>query len=212
MHIIRTIPVINGDVVRRFIRQHAKLAIVVAVASGFLSYFLASLFPAIDPQVAESISESWPQIMKDLFGDPVSGFTNIYAWLNLELFHITLWVIFGVFAALLASDVLAREIEAKSIDILLSTPVTRTSLILSKTVGIVLIMIVAIVPTYLGCMLGVIRLGFPMTPALLLAATIFPILMSLVFAAVTILVSVIVPKTDVRRRDCCGAPWQSISL
>ena len=89
---------LNRRLYALFLRRNVRLAAIVSVCSGLLFYLLAVLFPASDPHEAEIVSASWPDIMKDLFGDPAFAFADIYAWLNLQVFHITSWAMYGVCA------------------------------------------------------------------------------------------------------------------
>jgi ABC-2 type transport system permease protein len=184
----------NAELIGSFIKRHLRLTVILSVVSGILSYFLITLFPGMDIVDAKSISASWPQIMIDLFGDPLYGFRDIYAWMHLQLFHITLWVIFGVFASLLASDIVAKEMEEKSMDILLSTPVGRASIVLCRLTGIAVILAAAMIPVAAGCILGVCAIRLPLRMGMILTALLVLFLTSLVFAAATVLISVFIPR------------------
>ena len=116
--------------------------------------FQGDLFAA--PVVDASVRVA---MMKDIFGDPIFGFTDIYGWLQLELFHITFWALFGIFAAFLASNIVAKEYESKTIDLLLSTPVSRTELVVNRLIGLIILLIIAILPTVIGCILGIATLN-----------------------------------------------------
>jgi len=116
---------INCELISMFIKRHFSISMITGLCAGVLVFFLAIIFPETNVQDAELISSNWPQIMKDLFGDPIYAFTNIYGWLHLEIYHITFWLIFGILASILASYIIAKEIEDKTMDILVSTPVSK---------------------------------------------------------------------------------------
>lgn len=185
---------IKGELVKSFIARHIKVAVIVAAAGGLLSFFLIMLFPGMDHLDAETVSSSWPQIMKDLFGDPLYAFTDIYGWMQLQLFHIFLWVYFGIFASLLASDIVGKEIEEKSMDILLSVPVTRAELIASRLLGSAMVLAISLAPLAVACLTGVNALGYTLMPGALFASIVLLLLLSFVFAAVTLVISVFVHK------------------
>jgi ABC-type transport system involved in multi-copper enzyme maturation permease subunit len=184
---------INKELVCMFIRRHLTISLVVAIGSGVLAFCLALLFPETRLEDAANISESWPKIMKDLFGDPIHGFTDIYGWLNLQVFHITFWAIFGVFASFLASNIVATEVERKTIDTLLSCCVTRSEVIVSRLIGLATILTLSVIPFFLGCLLAIFILDQPLQLVALLAACISGLLLFLVFAATTLLISVYIP-------------------
>ena len=156
--------------------------------------FLTSLFPEMGHLDAQAVSKSWPTLMIALFGDPAYAFTDIYAWMNLQVYHITLWMIFGVFAALLASEAVAKEIGEKTMDILLSTKVTRAGVILSRMTAIFIILAISIMPSALGTALGAVIAGYEIKFGLIMISSMLVFMISLIFAALTVLVSVLVPK------------------
>lgn len=184
---------INKELVRMYMRRHFILSFSVAIGSGVLSLFLTLLFPDTHLQDAAKISMSWPKIMKDLFGDPILGFTDIYGWLNLQIFHITYWAIFGIFASLLASYIIAKEVEGKTIDILLSCSITRADVIISRILGLSVILTLSILPLFFGCLLGILILDQPLQLDALIAACFTGLVLFLVCAGTTLFISTFIP-------------------
>lgn len=142
---------------------------------------------------AEAISASWPTIMKDLFGDPVQAFTNIYGWLYLQIFHITYWMVISVLAVILASRIVAVEVEKKTIDILLSTPLTRSQLINSRFLALMSILFISMIPIFLGVLFGILLLGYPVLWYELTYTFFVGYLLTICVAGVTLLISVFKP-------------------
>lgn len=173
-----------------FLYKFRRHVLIISLSSGLLIFLLTRMFPSIDTSSAGMISVNWPQLMKDVFGDPIFGFTDIYGWLQLELFHITFWALFGIFAAFLASNIVAKEYENKTIDLLLSTPVSRTDLVVNRLIGLVILLIIAILPTILGCVLGIATLNLEIKLLPLLAASFSGLLLCLVFSGMTLLISI----------------------
>lgn len=128
---------------------------------------------------ALAVADSWPQIMKDLFGDPIYSFTDIYGWLYLEIFHITYWIAFGVLASILAANIVAKEIEGNTIDILLSYPITRSGLIISRMITVIMIMLLSTIFTLLICILGILMAGFPIYFKLIVQAFLIGFIISI---------------------------------
>jgi ABC-2 type transport system permease protein len=184
---------INKEAFNSFLRRNLLISLIVGLGTGIITLFLTIIFPATNIENAEAISASWPPIMKDLFGDPIHAFTNIYGWLHLQIFHITYWMVYSVLAAMLASRIVAIEVEKKTIDILLSTPLTRTQLITSRFLALILILLLAIVPTFLGALTGIALLDFPVLWGKLIYTFLIGFLLMLCAAALTLLISVFKP-------------------
>jgi ABC-2 type transport system permease protein len=177
-----------------FVGRNSRLCAFVGLGSGLLTFFLATLFPELGQQDASAVSSSWPDMMKTLFGDPLFAFSDVYAWLHLEIFHITFWLIHGGLAALLASRILATEAEEKSLDILLSVPISRTRILTSRLAGLTLLSVLTALPVVAGCGLGIRALGLPVDAEPLILATLAGVLLALVMAGLTLCVSVWVPR------------------
>ena len=180
---------INKELVLFYLRKFRKHVLIVSLSSGLLVFFLTIMFPSMDISNAKGISSSWPQLMKDMFGDPLFGFTDVYGWLQLELFHITFWVLFGIFASFLAANIVAREYENKTIDLLLSLPVNRTELIVNRLIGLFILLFISILPTIIGCILGIFVLGLEIKLLLLLLASLSGFLLCLLYAGIALLIS-----------------------
>jgi ABC-2 type transport system permease protein len=174
----------------RFVGRNARLCALVGLGSGLLAFFLASIFPEMGQQDATSVSSSWPELMKSLFGDPLLAFTSVYAWLNLQIFHITFWLIHGGLGALLAARIVATEAEEKSLDILLSVPISRTRILTSRLFGLTLLSLLTALPVLAGCALGIWTRGLPVHVEPLILATLAGVLLALVMASLTLCVSV----------------------
>jgi ABC-2 type transport system permease protein len=180
---------LKKEIVWFFLRKFRRHMLIISLSFGLLTFFLTTIFPSMDTSSAEVISANWPQLMKDMFGDPIFGFTDIYGWLQLELFHITFWVVFGIFSSFLASNIIAKEYENKTIDLILSTPVNRTELIVNRLIGLLILLLISILPTVIGCMFGIVTLHLEIQLLPLLAASLNGFLLCLLFAGITLLVS-----------------------
>ncbi len=184
----------NTELLRMFIRRHVKLAASVGIGSGALSAFLVALFPNMPPSTAATIAASWPGVVKDIFGDPLRGFCDIHAWASLQVFHITYWVIYSCLAALMSACVIAKEIEDKTFDILLSCPVARREVVVSRMSALFLLLAASVLPVFAGTCLGVFLAG--QTPHLggIGLSTMNGLLLAFVCGALTLLISVVVPS------------------
>ena len=184
----------NIEIIKNFIRRNIKLSVTVSLIMTLIILLLTTLFPDMPESDALKISSSWPQLMKDLFGDPIYGFTDIYGWMNLQIFHITFWMFLGIFAAILSSQIIAKEIEEKTIDIVLSCPISRTGLILNRLAATFIILVFASLLTILGNIIGLVILDVPVKFDLLVTTYISGLLLCLAFASISLLISIWVPQ------------------
>lgn len=199
---------IRGELLRMFVRRHRPAAVLVALAAGILAFCLTALFPAAGLPDATRLSATWPPLMKDLFGDPIHGFTSVYGWLHLQVFHITSWVLMGGLASVLAVSIVAKEVEDRTLDTLLACPITRSELIVSRLAGLGLMVACAALALLVGCAVGIGSLGRPVMPFRLIAVCLQGTLLALVFAGTTLLVSTLIPN----RVAALAIAWTLLAL
>lgn len=183
---------LKKELIRFFLRKFRKHTLIISLSAGILIFVLMMMFPSMEISNAEAISASWPQLMKDMFGDPLAGFSDIYGWLELELFHLTFWVVFGIFASFLAANIVAKEYENKTIDLILSIPISRTELIVNRLIGLFILLFVSIIPVAIGCIFGIFVLDLDIQLLPLLAASLSGLLLCLLYAGVCLLISIYV--------------------
>jgi len=163
--------------------------------SFVVSLALVALFPDQSADKAEQLTDLYPKLLVDLIGDPMEFFSNIYGWVYAQFFHITFWVVYGLYAGDLATDIIARDIEDKSIDIVLSYPVARSEIMVNRLIGLAILLLCSTLAFVLGCSLGIVCKGQDLNMLSLALATLMSVLISLNFAAVTLLLTVIVQRS-----------------
>ncbi len=156
------------------------------IGSFIVSVAIIALFPDQRADNAKQLSALYPKLLIDMIGDPTEIFSNMYAWMHIQFYHSTFWFAYGLYAGDLATDIIAQDIEKKSIDIILSYPVARTEIIVNRLIGLVILLVLSTIPFVLGCSWGIIRAGQELNVHLLIIATMMGFLISLNFAAVTL--------------------------
>jgi len=97
---------------------------------GLLSYFIIYMIEDMDLTAIQAIIEAWPEGMLEFFGD-VEIFSNPYGFWSLEILTF-MWLYAGIYIVFMASGLLSREVEEKTIDLSLSKPITRLNFLGSK--------------------------------------------------------------------------------
>lgn len=97
---------------------------------GLLSYFIIYMLEDLDLAAIQAIIDAWPEGMLEFFGD-VEIFSNPYGFWSLEILTF-MWLYAGIYIVFMASGLLSREVEEKTIDLTLSKPITRYNFLGSK--------------------------------------------------------------------------------
>lgn len=97
---------------------------------GLLSYFIIYMVEDMDLEAIQDIIAAWPEGMLEFFGD-VEIFSNPYGFWSLEILTF-MWLYAGIYIVFMASGLLSREVEEKTIDLTLSKPINRYNFLGSK--------------------------------------------------------------------------------
>jgi ABC-2 type transport system permease protein len=134
-------------------------------------YTLAVVFPSIGRiQMAQDYVEALPGFMKALLGQEILDFTTVEGFLTVEYFNTTWLFVMGVFSCVFAGALVAEETETKTLEILLSAPVSRTRFIVSKFAGFCTLVVLLSGVSFLGVHLGVLQTGETLSRRLMVYA------------------------------------------
>ncbi|MFX1450341.1 MAG: ABC transporter permease subunit [Promethearchaeota archaeon] len=97
---------------------------------GLFYMWFVSIFDPVFFEDFEALLESYPEAIRQMIGEYFS-LSTIGGLLNIYLFSMSLFF-FGIYFILKASQDIPREIDSKTIDLILSKPITRTQFSLGK--------------------------------------------------------------------------------
>lgn len=100
---------------------------------GLLSYFIINMVGTLNiyknPQALQDFIAAFPEGMLEFFG--IEIFSSPYGFWCLEMLSF-IWLYAGIYIVYMASGLLSREVEEKTIDLSLSKPITRYNFLGSK--------------------------------------------------------------------------------
>ncbi|WP_144551898.1 ABC transporter permease subunit [Bacillus sp. X1(2014)] len=177
------------------LRAYRKSTIIWSCSLVLIIALFMSFYPAFanDAEDFQKIMEGYPEAIRNAIGFNLGNFFTILGFYCFPLSFITLC---GAIQAMnLGTSIVSKEVREKTADFLLTKPVTRTAVLTSKLfaafVSIVITNIIYLVVT-MFMVFQVKTDNFSVKILLLLSLTMFFI--QLMFLAVGIMISVIVPK------------------
>lgn len=182
---------------KREFMKNIKSLIIWSTVLGGLILVMLSVFPqfAENQNAMKQMLEAYPDAMKKMFGMDKLDFGTILGYYGVEIYVMTT-LIGSIYAAILASNIVAKETSEKTIEFLLSKPVLRREIITQKVLAVatnvVLLNVIIVILSVIGFQFSK-DVEVPMkTFALLCAAT---TMLHMTFAAVSFLLSSIMRKT-----------------
>ena len=112
------------------IRFNLKAIIILAV---IFALFFLSFMMMYDPTLFEEMQtllDSYPDAIKQMVGDYIA-LTTFGGFLNVYLFSMS-WFYFGFYFIIKSAQDIPKEIEDKTIDIILSKPIKRWQFVIGK--------------------------------------------------------------------------------
>ena len=97
---------------------------------GLLSFFIIVIIEDMDLQAMEDLFSIYPEDLMAFMGD-LGVMTNPYGFWALELLSF-IWLYVGIYLIFMASSLLSRDVENKTIDLSLSKPISRYNFLGSK--------------------------------------------------------------------------------
>ncbi len=126
---------------------------------GF-GYLIVVLYPEIaEIQVIKNYFEAMPEFLKAFLGEEIIDFTTFKGFMTVEYFNTTWLFVVGIFSCLMAGLLVTEETEKKTLEILFSTPVTRTGYIISKFAAFLTLLVFLSIASFIGIYLGMWEIG-----------------------------------------------------
>lgn len=177
-----------GSVLAHTLRERRRGLVGWAIGVAALSALIAAYWPSIrDSADLQSFTRDLPEAMRALIGD--SDYSTATGFLNAELFAFMMPLLFLIVAIGAGAAAVTREEERGTIDLLLSTPLTRRRMLVEKALGGTLVLLGLGVILFLSLLLGgaAVDLGIPAVR--LAAISLAVVLVTLPFGALALLLS-----------------------
>lgn len=166
------------------ISDHQGLLIICAVVMFYVALMMGPIYSLMD-QALIQITASFPDALLAMIGGADMG--TFEGFLQAEIFAITGPVTFGVLAVLIGAKAVAGEEEKNTMDLLMANPVTRSRVILEKTIALVVYTVALGVVTFLGTWATVLLSDTVLSVPKVAATTVLLTLLGLVFGAFALL-------------------------
>ncbi|MGG6431908.1 ABC transporter permease [Anoxybacillus sp. D401a] len=181
---------------REWKRNAKSLVIWTVVLSGLILLTL-SIFPQFAEQQKEvtKLLQSLPPAMIKAFGMDQLSIGDLTGYYGVRVYAMTT-LLGSVYAAMLAANIVAKEENDKTIEFLLAKPVTRSEVLTSKGLVVVVNIIIINTVSFLVSLVGFqIAKEYDVSLKAIYLLTVATIFLHVTFAAVAFLLSTMMRKT-----------------
>jgi ABC-2 type transport system permease protein len=182
---------------KRELRRSRKALIIWSFVFTGLILMLLSIYPQFAEQQdsMKELLDAYPESMIKAFGMDQLDFGTILGYYGMEIYMMTT-LLGSIYAAMQASNILAKEENEKTIEFLLSKPVTRTQIVSQKLLAVIVNIVILNGVSTIVSLIGFQFADNPDVPVktftLLVIAT---FLLHLTFAAIAFMLSSMMKKT-----------------
>ena len=117
------------------VKDYWKITIIVTLLFIGMTSLYAGMFPAFKDMLKNMVEQGFAEGFPFLRG--IEDMGSFVGFLNMELYQIFWIMILGIIFGFLSGAIVAKEIEGKTIDLLMSNPVSKKQIIFEKFIGFI---------------------------------------------------------------------------
>jgi len=178
----------------QIIKDYKKIAIILSILFMAMAAMYAGMFPAFEDTLLEMAESGMFKDYASFLGPAALDMATYVGFLNLELYQIFWIVILGILLGFIAASQISKEIEGKTIDILMSNPVSRKQIVFEKFIGLIPLMLTINFATMFAVMGITAAIGESLDFGYLFITHLVSIPYFLAIFAIGILISVIIDE------------------
>jgi ABC-2 type transport system permease protein len=134
------------------IKDYKKTTIILTLLFMAMAAMYCGMFPAFKEPLEEMAGSGLLDSFSQFFGPAAFDMATYVGFINLELYQIFWIVILGIIIGFIAASLVSKEIEGKTIDILMSNPISRKQIVFEKFIGLIPLILVINFGTMLSVM------------------------------------------------------------
>ena len=181
--------------------KRIRSSVVLVGVFALLSAFYFSVYPGFAEE-AEDVAEAFPDWMFDFFG--LDALHTVEGFIAAEIYSFFWVLLVGIYFAYIGAGMIAGEVRSREIDLTLSNPISRESVMLQKVASLWLPLVVLNVGIPIIVFVGSVVIGEGMNPVALAMVHLLSIPYLLVCAGIGLVLSVMLDRVRTARSSALG--------
>ena len=182
-------------------RKRVRGSVILVGVFALLAAMYFSMFPGIQEEM-EMIADAFPPFMFDLFG--LEALHTIEGFIAAEIYSFFWVLLVGIYFAFVAAGLISGDVRTRRMDLTLSNPVSRQSVVLQKIAGLWVPLLVLNVAIPIIVYVASVLIGETMNPVAIAMVHLLSIPYLLVCAGIGLVVSVSVDRVRTARAVAMG--------
>ena len=113
-------------------KDYWKTTIILTLLFMVMGVMYAGMYPAFKDMLSD-MAQDFSESMGWLSG--IEDMSSYVGFLNVEMYQIFWLLILGILLGFISASLISKEIEAKTIDLIMSNPVSRIQIVFEKYIG-----------------------------------------------------------------------------
>ncbi|MCL5411231.1 MAG: ABC transporter permease [Patescibacteria group bacterium] len=142
----------NFNLIKKVLRDYKFSILLFGFGTAAYGASMVAIFPSIQTSANDLMSymDKMPSAFREAFGMSINSFSTLEGYLSMEYFSMIWIFILVAFTIAFASQAIAGEIDKGTMETLLSQPISRTKIILSKSLVWIFLILLIISGTFIG--------------------------------------------------------------
>ncbi len=174
------------------LKDYKKTTIILTLLFMAMAAMYSGMFPAFKEPLEEMASSGIFESFSSFFGPASFDMATYVGFINLELYQIFWIIILGILIGFIAASLVSKEIEGKTIDILMSNPISRKQIVFEKFIGLIPLILIINFGTMLSVMAVTVAIGEELSFSNLFLTHLASIPYFLAVLSIGLLISVII--------------------
>ena len=115
-------------------KDYWKMTLILSLLFMGMAAMYSGMYPAFKDMMAELGSEMMEQFN---FIPGAEDMASYIGFLNVELYQMFWLLILGILVGFIAASLVSKEVEAKTIDLLMANPISRKQIVIEKYLGLI---------------------------------------------------------------------------
>lgn len=173
-------------------KDYKRTSIILTLLFMAMAAIYAGMFPAFKEPLEEFAKSGLLDSFSQFFGPASFDMATYVGFINIELYQIFWIIILGILIGFIAASLVSKEIEGKTIDILMSNPISRKQIVFEKFIGLIPMILIINFGTMLAVMGVTVGIGEELSFGNLLLTHIASIPYFIAVLSIGLLISVII--------------------
>lgn len=188
-------------ILRNESRKLYRGSLLLVIVFGLLSALYFSVFTSFAAD-AEQLMEAFPEAMFEFFG--IARLHTIEGFIAAELYSFFWVLLLGMYFAYVGGRTIAGDVESRRMDLTLSNPVSRESVLVQKVAALWVPLVVLNVAVPLMVYAGSVLIDYPINPVAIVMVHALGIPYLLVCAGIGVLLSVGIDRARTAQATAIG--------